>query len=338
MRRKIVIEDCHNLAANKNGKFLSKAYVGSKFKYLWECDKSHQWNARHDQIKAGHWCGTCAKTKITKEQCILLASKKDGYFLSDEYITSAVRYLWGCKYGHTWKTKYHKIKKGTWCFECRKYSAAKCHELAKAKDGYFLSELYINSRTKYKWECSKRHQWYALYKGIKYGGWCPECNKISIEDYHKVAKLKDGKFLSLYITNNRTKHLWECKEKHQWYARYDNIQAGKWCPDCAANKFVSKGETEWLDSLGIPIKNRNRFLRFGDMTVNVDGYYNNTVYQFHGDYWHGNPVVFSGTAINPHLNKSFDDLFKATIAKDEIVKKQGLKLVVMWENDWNKIR
>ena len=35
------------------------------------------------------------------------------------------------------------------------------HELAVKHNGKCLSDTYINSQTKYLWECSGKHQWEA---------------------------------------------------------------------------------------------------------------------------------------------------------------------------------
>ena len=39
----------------------------------------------------------------------------------------------------------------------------------------------------------------------------------------------------------------------------------------------------------------------------VDGYCyeTNTVYEFHGDYWHGNPIVFDSDDTNKCVGKTF---------------------------------
>lgn len=339
MNKKITIEYCKKLAAKNNGYFLNNKYINSRTKYLWKCEKNHIWEARYDQIKSGHWCGICAKTKITTKNCHELAKSRDGYFISNQFINSKIKYIWQCKEGHRWQTKYHKILIGQWCPFCvgARSSIDKCRKLAASKGGKIISTSYINSRTKYIWECKNGHQWKTTYKSILEGHWCAECNKLSITDYHNLAKKNNGRFIdNKQPQNNRDKCLWECHVGHCWYARYDNIQSGKWCPECAQNKFVSLGETEWLDYLEIPNKNRNRFLFFDDLCLNVDGYYNDTVYQFHGDYWHGNPKVFDSNAKNLHLNKTFGELYNKTLYKDNIIKSSGTKLVIMWEYDWKK--
>ena len=53
---KYSIKDCKKAAKNNNGKCLSKEYISTKTKYLWECEEGHQWEARFDNILIGQWC------------------------------------------------------------------------------------------------------------------------------------------------------------------------------------------------------------------------------------------------------------------------------------------
>lgn len=68
----------------------------------------------------------------------------------------------------------------------------------------------------------------------------------------------------------------------------------------------------------------------------ADGYCKetNTIYEFHGDYWHGNPKLFDKDKMNMVSKKTFGELYQRTLEKEEIIKKLGYNLVVMWERDW----
>ena len=71
------------------------------------------------------------------------------------------------------------------------------------------------------------------------------------------------------------------------------------CPKCA-NSSTSKMEQAWLDNLRIPLDNRNKKLHIGSSFYIVDGIdiINKTVYEFLGDYWHGNPNVYDKNDLN----------------------------------------
>ena len=50
------------------------------------------------------------------------------------------------------------------------------------------------------------------------------------QDY---AISKDGLCLATIYIDNKTKMLWQCSNKHQWLARWDNVGSkGSWCKQC----------------------------------------------------------------------------------------------------------
>ncbi len=71
----------------------------------------------------------------------------------------------------------------------------------------------------------------------------------------------------------------------------------------------------------------------------ADGYCaeTNTIYEFHGDYWHGNPEVYESEEWNRSKKRYMGQIYQDTIEREEKIKKLGYNLVVMWEHDWNKI-
>jgi hypothetical protein len=66
----------------------------------------------------------------------------------------------------------------------------------------------------------------------------------------------------------------------------------------------------------------------------VDGYdpKTNTVYQYHGDYYHGNIFRFDPNDFNKKLNKTFGELYERTLRLDQEIRDFGYNLVVEWEN------
>ena len=68
----------------------------------------------------------------------------------------------------------------------------------------------------------------------------------------------------------------------------------------------------------------------------VDGFdpATNTVYEFHGDFWHGNPRRFAAEAINKKCKISYGELYQKTLAKEQAILASGYRLVVIWESDW----
>jgi hypothetical protein len=71
----------------------------------------------------------------------------------------------------------------------------------------------------------------------------------------------------------------------------------------------------------------------------ADGYCkeNNTIYEFHGDYWHGNPNVFNPNDLNTIVGKTYKELYENTLKREQEIKDLGFNLEIIWENDWKKI-
>lgn len=109
------------------------------------------------------------------------------------------------------------------------------------------------------------------------------------------------------------------------------------CKNCL-DKTKSKPETLWLDSIEIPPDRRNNYVKFGTKIYCIDGidYENKIVYEFYGDFFHGNPDVYDPNQINPLLKETFGDLYKKTLDKEEIIKQSGYKIVSIWEKEFNQ--
>ena len=77
-------------------------------------------------------------------------------------------------------------------------------------------------------------------------------------------------------------------------------------------------------------------IKLDDKKYFCDGYAteSNTIFEFNGDFWHGNPKVFERTNINKVTNKSFGELYDHTMKKKQILQSKGYKYIDVWERDW----
>ena len=93
-------------------------------------------------------------------------------------------------------------------------------------------------------------------------------------------------------------------------------------------------EINWLDSLNIPKEFRNYWLFHNGKSYIVDGIdlSTKTIYEFYGDYWHGNPKYYKAEDYNTINKKTFGELYAKTIAREEELKKLGYNLITKWEN------
>jgi len=72
----------------------------------------------------------------------------------------------------------------------------------------------------------------------------------------------------------------------------------------------------------------------------VDGFdpITNTIYEFNGDFWHGNPEIHKPNDINNKNKRTFGELYQATINRKQELISLGYKYVDIWESDWEKIK
>ena len=238
-QHKTNLKKMNELAAKKGGKCLSDKYVNSSTKIKWECGECHAWEATPDSIKRGRWCPVCSGSKnLTIENMQEIATQRGGKCLSDKYGNSSTNLRWECCERHIWEATPDSIKQGSWCPECsdsKDLTIEDMQEIAIEKGGRCLSDIYIDSSTKLKWECSEHHVWKEALDSIQQGSWCPECSRskrFTIEGMQEIATKKGGKCISDEYVNSSTKLRWECGRGHIWDAAPSDIKRGKWCPEC----------------------------------------------------------------------------------------------------------
>ncbi|XP_038067357.1 uncharacterized protein LOC119737233 [Patiria miniata] len=104
--------------------------------------------------------------------------------------------------------------------------------------------------------------------------------------------------------------------------------------------------TEWLDWVAHceDVHIRHQFnsteKRVCERMIPVDGYCSdtNTVYQFHGCYWHGHPCHLNPNEFNKVRKVSIDDLRRQTEETSAYIRQQGYNLVEMWECEWRQLQ
>lgn len=119
---------------------------------------------------------------------------------------------------------------------------------------------------------------------------------------------------------------------------------GQGCVVCSyldrRNNFVSQQEIEWLDSLGISSLERQYLIQSTTRMFLVDGYdpSTNTIYLYHGDFWHGNLNRYDRSFVNTISNRTMGELYDATILYENQLRELNYNVVTIWESDWMKIR
>jgi protein-arginine kinase activator protein McsA len=124
-----------------------------------------------------------------------------------------------------------------------------------------------------------------------------------------------------------------------FWQKPDAHRKGHGCPKCYTK--VSKKEIDWLDSLGLLNDNEHRqvHIKIGRKWITTDGFdqNTNTIYEFLGDFWHGNPNVYNHTDLNKVAKKTYGELYNLTISRFDMLKKAGYNIMFIWEMDWDQM-
>lgn len=214
----------------------------------------------------------------------------------------------------------------------------------------YIQVKYIDSCIKVKIKCEKHGIFEQLPDNHLRGQGCPDCRKDNLSaKYQKTQNqfILDARkvhgdrydYSLVEYTNNTIKIEIICKKHGIFLQTPANHLQGQGCPICSDR--VSKPEKQWLESIGLPDDDKHRQVSLpmiDGLKKLVDGYNpeTNIVYEFYGDYWHGNPnnKKLRKTKINEKCNKTFKQLYEETLNREELIKDSGYNLIIMWEGDW----
>lgn len=229
-------------------------------------------------------------------------------------------------------------------YEKRKLTTEQFVSLSKKIHGdeydYSLTK-YISSRSKVDIICKKHGIFSQKPPQHLRGAICPRCSKkpkLTVDDFLRRAKEKHNnlyEYGKIEEVNSLTKVEIFCKKHGKFkQAAYEHLR-GAGCPKCTSS--ISKGEEKWLDLLNV--NNRQVKLNIDNKIYIVDGFdYNtNTVYEYNGDFWHGNPEIYHEKDINNYSGKKFGELYSETINKKKDLESKGYKVISIWESEFLKL-
>jgi hypothetical protein len=169
---------------------------------------------------------------------------------------------------------------------------------------------------------------------------CPACSqtlKITHLDFVKDStKIHNGKYNYSLVKYQSSRHKIEiiCPNHGLFQQTPAMHLLGQGCPNCS--NIVSRPEVQWLDSLGVPKECRQKRVLIGETYIKTDAYDPaiNTIYEFWGDYWHGNPAIYSSKQLNNSTKKTFGELYRITQSKRNLILENGYNLIDIWEHDF----
>jgi hypothetical protein len=172
-------------------------------------------------------------------------------------------------------------------------------------------------------------------------GGCPECNSmgkgvLGKDNFIKKSIKKHGDvydYINVIYIDSKTKVKIICRKHGQFEMVPNSHLSGRGCPICNRNGSIL--ENRWLDELNISPEYR----QYKISRYYVDGFdpETKTIYEFYGDFWHGNLSKYNSDDINNVIDDTFGSLYKKTLEREDYLKSLGYKIISIWESDYKKI-
>jgi len=166
---------------------------------------------------------------------------------------------------------------------------------------------------------------------------CPKCagkNKTTEEFIRLCNKVHENKYdySNVVYKNCKDKIQIICRKHGLFYQIADSHLQGRGCSKCFS--IISKPEIKFLDYIKIPNTPQNRQVRICRKMVDGIDLITNTIYEFLGDYWHGNPLLFKSDDVNKKCHKTYGELYNETLQRLQALKLAGYKVKYVWEAEW----
>lgn len=178
----------------------------------------------------------------------------------------------------------------------------------------------------------KIHGYNYNYKLITAEHWIGDNHNVPI-----ICKLH-GQFTQNRVSHSNGSMCIKCaKIKRSNSRRLNTIESHK--SRYKKSRILTK-ERQWIASFNNTDIQLNKFIKLNNVGIYPDGidYKTKTIYEFWGDFWHGNPDKFNSDEINIVNKKSFGELFKSTQIKRHLILNSEYSLVEIWETDYKKLK
>lgn len=206
--------------------------------------------------------------------------------------------------------------------------------------------VYIDAHQKINIICKLHGEFLQTPNDHQQGAGCPKCKseKLSIkfrntkEKFIKKSKKIHGNkydYSKVNYVNCELKVKIICPNHGIFYQSPWNHYNGNGCPKCT--KCISMFEEEFLNYLKIKEK-RYRLPLWKNKTADGFDSKTNTIYEYLGDYYHGNPSKYNPSQYNQICHKTFGELYENTFRVLNKMKSLGYNVKYIWESDWKKFK
>jgi len=339
--------------------------AGSNKKVWWQDEYGHEWEASvNNRTGKQSGCPFCSGLRTLSGFNDLVTthpqlaaqwnSQKNGTLLPEQVSAGSNKKIWWQdEYGHEWEASVSNRALGKNCPVCANRRVKNGYndllsqhqklatEWHPTKNGNVTpSDVVAGSHKSIWWLCGKGHEWSALIKERVYGASCPYCsghkvmpgfNDLATTHPHLAAQwhsTKNGDLLSnSFSKGSEQQVVWVCEKNHEWsttiYSRTGKLPTA--CPVCWSSTFVSKAEEEIssiVRALGYEVIQSCRSILPARQEIDIFIPEKQLGIEFNGLYWHS------------EWNKGRTYHSEKYLA----ARKEGIQLLQIWEDDWNKNR
>lgn len=295
---------------------------------------------------------------ITTNEFISKAKKIHGHrykYHRSEYKSAKTKIIVICdKHGEFEQMPYHHLE-GSGCSKCQRETQS--FRQRKGLNDFsnqaeyvhggiydYSKSIYISSNSKIIIICKVHGEFKQSPNSHLAGHGCPMCAiklrkkrfSSSINEFVRKSKKIHGNYYdygNVVYKQSHIKIIIICPKHGKFEQTPASHLNGNGCPRCS--HVISNPEVEFLNFLNVPQRN----YRIPEWKLKaVDGFdpKTNTIYEFLGDYWHGNPMKYDPKQIHPRRKISFRQMFDETFTMLNKLKQLGYNVCYIWETDWKK--
>jgi len=191
---------------------------------------------------------------------------------------------------------------------------------------------------KWKFRCVSNGFWKDENNHKKYVKWLgKEMGYTTMENWYNISKaiLQEnygGGLMGHYYNNCPSKFVMGMFPDFKW-------ERSKF------QKNYSRGQIQWLEFLKVSTPDIRHILnhRDGEFAIpgsryRADGFSEkkHMIYEYLGDFWHGNPAIYNPDDINSMAKTTYGELYNNELKRQKFCEDSGFKYHSIWESEWHR--
>lgn len=231
-------------------------------------------------------------------------------------------------------------QRGDGCFKCGNNMIDKAQFVLEANKVHsnfysYKKTNYINKEIKVVITCPIHGDFEQSPQKHLSGQKCPKCNgRLSKEEFISEAnKIFNNKYdySKIKFINMITKVEIICpKHGEFWQTPSAHLKRIHGCPSCGYN--TSKAANKWLESFNNTNIIKEYTIYINNKRYKVDGYdpTTQTIYEYFGSFWHGDPNRKDLKEINPKNKMPYNELYNITLNRVNTFNNSNYKFIYLW--------